>query len=135
MKRLLPCLLIACGDSPTVYFDRDTSTPDTYWNFPFPSDVRLDATGAPDLTAFPNPRMTPLMTSLLTGVPARRGWPTMPTAYFRFTEPPPVTTPDVVLSGGPLYLIDIDPASPERGTKFPIIAKTLVKDGYTTTNV
>src|SRR5688572_6408446 len=108
MKHLVLCLLIACGDTPTVFFERDTTTPDTYWNFPFPSVARLDDSGAPKLAGFPNPRNVTILTSLLSIVPERRGWPVMPTAYFRFTEPPPPTTPDVVLSGGLIYLIDID---------------------------
>ncbi len=143
MKQLayvaLVALFAACGDdqdAQTVYFDLgNTTTADTFWNFPFPSDQRLDADGAPDMTGFPNPRNVPILTSLLSIVPDRRGWPMMSPAYFRFTAPVPATSLDVVLADGPLYLIDIDPDSPERGTKFPVIAKTLAKDGYVPTDL
>ena len=41
--------LTACGNddpSPTIYFDLgNTATQETFWNFPFPSDQRLDANG------------------------------------------------------------------------------------------
>ncbi len=148
MKQLalvvLVSILAACGDdqdAQTVYFDlaeatsAETSSPETFWNFPFPSDQRLDAQGAPDMRAFPNPRDVPIMASLLSLVPERRGWPMMAAAYFRFTAPVPATTLDVVLADGPLYLIDIDPDSPERGSTFPVIAKTLAKDGYVPSDV
>jgi hypothetical protein len=130
--------LVACGDDDgsTVYFDADDiSTPQTYWNFPFPSDERLDDKGAPDVAAFPNPRNVPILTQLLSLVPERRGWPMMASAYFRFTAPVPATSLDTVLADGPLYLVDIDPASPERGTKHPVVGKTLVEDSYVPSNV
>jgi len=127
MTRLaLLVLLVACGDAKTVYFERGGE----YWDFPFPSDARLDANGAPDLATFPNPRGVPILKSLLSLVPVRRGWPVMPTAYFRFTDPIEAHALDQVFVDGPIYLVDIDPDSPERGTTFPIVAKTLVKDGY-----
>jgi hypothetical protein len=129
--------LVACGDDgPTVYFDFDhANTVATFWDFPFPSDQRLDPNGAPEVTAFPNPRNLPILANLLSIVPDRRGWPMMTPAYFRFTAPVPATSLDVVLADGPLYLIDIDPASPERGSKFPVVAKTLAADSYVTSNV
>jgi len=130
--------LFACGedDSPTVYFDTGhTATPETFWNFPFPSDQRLDGAGAPDMTGFPNPRNVPIMADLLSLVPERRGWPMMSPAYIRFTDAVPPASLDVVLADGPLYLVDIDPTSPERGTKLPVIAKTLVADSYVPANV
>jgi hypothetical protein len=126
----------ACGSDPepTVYFDLDAhGTPETFWNLPFPSDLRLGAEGAPDLTAFPNPRGVPILASLLSNVEVRRGWPTMPTAYFRFTAPiEPRSIDDVIefSSEAPVLLLDIDPDSPEFGTRFPVVAKTLAADPY-----
>ena len=128
MKRLvLVAVLVACGEAKTVYFDRGGA----FWDFPFPSDARLDANGAPDLAGFPNPRNVPILNSLLSLVPVRRGWPVMPTAYFRFTDPFDAATLDQVYEGGPIYLADIDADSPERGYSFPVVMKKLVKDGYT----
>lgn len=131
--------IAACGgDNPrTVYFDLGhTGTPDTFWNYPFPSDNRLDAAGAPDLTGFPNRRNVPILSSLMSIVSERRGFPVMPAAYFRFTATPTTAfTLDEVLVAGPIYLVDIDPASPERGTKFPVVAATLAPDGYVPSNL
>src|SRR5438477_2343991 len=100
----------ACGDTgggTTVYFDlAHANTPATYWNYPFPSDLRLDDNGAPDLAAFPNPRNVPILDGLLAIVPQRRGWPVMPAGYFRFTAPLKTQiTIDQVLDAGPIYLV------------------------------
>jgi hypothetical protein len=126
--------LAACGDDSagnTVYFDvGNTDTAETFWNAPFPSDLRLDANGAPDVASFPNPRNVPILSSLLSLVPGRRGWPLMSAAYFRFSAAPPAHDLDVVFSGGPAWLVDIDPASDERGTHFPVVVKTLASDTY-----
>ena len=132
-RAVLLCLaLAACGDDAnTVYYESAHATADTFWNYPWPSDTRLDANGAPDMTGFPNPRNVPILTSLMSNIPERRGWPAMSTGYFRFTAPIPERTPDVVMVAGPVYLIDIDPASPERGRAVPVVAKTLVKDKMT----
>src|SRR5687768_259241 len=130
--------LLACGDdAPTVYFQYGkTSTPETFWDYPFPSDRRLDAAGAPDMTGFPNPRNVPILTSLMSIVPDRRGFPVMSTAYFRFTAPIEAESLDVVYSeGAPYHLIDIDPNSPERGTQYQVIAKSLAEDSYVASNV
>ena len=127
-------LVASCGDdgpSSTVYFDLDGSIgeAETFWNLPFPSDLRLAPSGAPDMTGFPNPRGVPLLTSLLTNADERRGWPTMPIAYVRFTAPVPERAVTDVL-GDEAVLIDIDDTSPERGATYPIVAKTLIKDNY-----
>jgi hypothetical protein len=141
MRPLLATLAVyaaACGDntSDTVYFDiGETRTPDTFWNAPFPADSRLDATGAPDLAAFPNPRNVPILTDLLSLVPDRRGWPQLSPAYFRFTAAPPARELDVVYARGPAWLVDVDPASDERGATFPVVAKTLATDLYVPDNV
>ncbi len=131
--------LTACGtddSSPTVYFDLgDSSTPETFWNFPFPSDQRLDANDAPDMTGFPNPRNVPILNDLLSLVPDRRGWPQMPVGYFRFTQPMVVNGGGITYTGGGMNLIDIDPTSPERGTKIPFKATELAEDRYVPSNV
>jgi len=130
-------LVMGCGSerAPTPVFDLDGSIaePETYWNLPFPSDLRLAPSGAPDFTGFPNPRDVPILNSLLSVAHDRRGWPVMATAYFRFSAPVPerVLT-DVIApaADAPVLLIDIDDASPERGTRYPIVARTLPADAY-----
>ena len=127
-------MLAACGDdgpSSTVYFELDgaIAEPATFWDHPFPSDLRLAASGAPEMTGFPNPRNVPLLAQLVSVVDERRGWSTMPTAYVRFTAPVPERALTDLLADE-VVLLDIDEASPERGTRFPIVARTLAKDAY-----
>jgi hypothetical protein len=139
---LLATCAIACGShaaAPTAYFDLDGAlAAGTFWNLPFPSDLRLDAAGAPDLAAFPNKRDVPILTSLLSVVPARRGFPVMSIAYVRFTAAvPPRSLADVIApaADAPALLVDIDPSSPERGAMYPIVAQTFTPDDYLATNV
>jgi hypothetical protein len=144
MRRLLVLsMLVACGDDggpgKTAYFDLDVDLAgsETYWNLPFPSDLRLREDGSPDLDGFPNPRNVPILEALLSVADERRGWPTMPIAYVRFTAPvPPRAITDVIAADDEaVTLIDIDPASPELGSRFPIVAQTLAEDPYVPADV
>ena len=139
MKYLaLAAVLVACSDdssSKTVYFAASHATADTFLDYPWPSDTRLDANGAPDLTGFPNRRNVPILTNLMSLVPLRQGFPVMAAGYFRFTAPIPDVTIDNVMTNGPVYLIDIDVQSPERGTLYPVVAQTLPKDPYVPDNL
>jgi len=80
MRSLIALVLAmaACGgdDGPsrTAYFELDGSlaTPATFWDLPFPSDLRLAANGAPDMTGFPNPRDVPILRALISVVDERR---------------------------------------------------------------
>jgi len=86
--------------------------------------------GVPASAGFPNPRNVPILSSLLSLVPGRRGWPLMSAAYFRFTAAPPTHNLDIVYAGGPAWLLDIDPSSDEKGTTYPVVIKTLANDPY-----
>ena len=128
----------ACGggDKGTVaYFDLDgnVDTPATFFDSPFPSDLRLTSAGKPDMSAFPNPRDIVIVADLLKVAGDRPGFPVMPVAYFRFNAPlSPHTNSDVVpaATDAPVLLVDIDPDSPERGRLFPTVALTLIIDDY-----
>lgn len=141
---LVLCGLVAgaCGDdgapSKTAYFDLEVELAgkETYWDLPFPSDLRI-VDGIPDLAGFPNPRNVPILNALLLVANERRGWPVMPTAFVRFTAPVPARTiTDVIAaSDETVMLVDIDPASPEVGARFPIVAQTLAEDPYVASDV
>jgi hypothetical protein len=137
-------VLAGCGgasaNAVTPYFDLDgpIDTFSTFYNLPFPSDLRLDGTGAPDVTGYPNGQNAVLLQQLLTLAPLHHGWPQMPIAYVRFTQPVAARSVlDVIAPGpdAPVMLIDIDPTSPEKGSAYPVIAQTLVEDSYTSSNV
>jgi hypothetical protein len=133
-------VLVACTADPTaqthtIAFDlhSDLATGATYWDLPYPSDLRLAADGTVDFTGFPNRRDLPIVNDLLAGAKRRTGFPVMPIAYLKFTDAAPdhalsEITPDA-------RILDIDDASPERGHTFPVVAQTLVQDDYTGKNL
>src|SRR5512139_1494028 len=122
---VLGCAGCADPQAPsTVAFELDAPLAgDTFWDLPFPSDLRLTADGRPELTGFPNPRDLPVVRDLLSTAGERRGFPVMPVAWFRFRAP-------VQIEPSGALLVDIDPASPERGTTYPIVAQQLVDDAF-----
>jgi hypothetical protein len=125
MKYAVFLALAACSnDAPTVYYDLDhIGSGATFWNYPWPSDRRLDGNGAPDVAAFPNPRNVSILSDLLSAVPERKGWPTMAIGYFRFTS-------KVTIAQTGAYLVDI-----EQKTTLPVTAELLPDDRYTMTNL
>jgi hypothetical protein len=130
-----------CGDAPsqetpaaTIFFDADAAfgAEGAFFDFPYPSDLRLTPEGTPDVAEFPDPGVH-ILAGLRKGAGERRGFPLMPVGYFRFTEElAPRASTDVVGggSGAPLILVDIDPASPERGSRLPVVAHTHTPDPY-----
>jgi hypothetical protein len=125
-------VLAACTAAPqtnTVAFDLDAPLDmATFWDLPFPSDLRLTSDGRPDLAAFPNQRNLPVVNDLLSVARERRGFPVMPISWFRFPEGAPAYSLDTLADTA--LLVDIDPASPERGTEYPVVAQTLADDSY-----
>ncbi|HEX5063395.1 MAG TPA: hypothetical protein VFV99_28660 [Kofleriaceae bacterium] len=133
MRRLaLVVLVAACTESPqtnTVAFELDAPLAnETFWDLPFPSDLRLTSDGRPDLAGFPNQRNLPVVNDLLSVARERRGFPVMPIAWFRFTDGAPVHTLDTLADTA--LLVDIDRESPERGTQYPVVAQSLADDSY-----
>ncbi|MBA3465046.1 MAG: hypothetical protein H0T46_34245 [Deltaproteobacteria bacterium] len=129
--------LASCGDdapSKTAYFDVEAAAYDaeTFFDMPFPSDLRLGANGAPILDGFPNPRKVPILNALLAVAAERRGWPMMPIVYVRFTAPVPEHAVAEVIPpmDERVVLVDIDADSPEVGTSYPLVAATLPVDPY-----
>jgi len=137
-------LLLACGsDSPDdpasdgeaseLVFDLDGAldTRQTFFDAPFPSDLRLTADGTPNLDGFPNPRDTPILGDLIAAASQSRGINAMPVGYFRFSAPVASRVESDVIApeaDGPILLVDIDPDSPERGRLYPVVARTLFPD-------
>ncbi|MEO8699519.1 MAG: hypothetical protein ABI867_05720 [Kofleriaceae bacterium] len=139
---LAAALVGACGGDHepgnTVAFDLESPLAgETYWNLPFPSDLRLTPDGRPDLGGFPNPRDLPIVNDLLAVARDRAGFPVMPIAWFRFTQAAPEHALADVITGdeAAAILIDVDPASPHRGRRYPIVAQTLAVDLFTGENL
>ncbi len=98
----------------------------TFFNHPWPSDLRREDDDTIRFAGYPNPRETPIidiyiesMAHILTGFsPAAPG-------YVRFTAAiDPSTLPESPLAAtdasSSVQLLDIDPSSPEHGTRKPV---------------
>lgn len=122
------------SEAATVAFDpgADFAAEGAFFDFPYPSDLRLTKDGAPDVGPFPDPGV-PILAGLKKGALDRKGFPVVPVGYFRLTAKPAPRDPKMLLLGGvsePIVLVDVDPASPERGKTFPVVAETPNPDRY-----
>ena len=128
------------GGATTVVFDltADTTQQANFYSFPFPSDLRLNAAGAPDYSGFPTIPGIQILDGMVQLASSRKGFPTVPVAYFQFTGPMPTLDADTTIAGAtssPILLIDVDPASPDRGTLIPTVAVVAPADKYILANV
>lgn len=113
-------------------------SPDTWFDFPFPSDLRLDDDGTLSVAAIPNPNRQPIVAGLVQAADALRGHSMLPVAWFRFDGPvadSPLDDAISATSAAPALLIDIDPDSPYHGQLAPVVADALTADPYTPDNV
>jgi fermentation-respiration switch protein FrsA (DUF1100 family) len=161
MKRTVTLFfaLAACSSNPAPSTDAgtDTASPDVnvsasllfdlsadlanrehFYDFPYPSDLRLNAAGAPDLRGLPySSSAASLLEGLVQIGQQRRGFPVVPIAYFRFSNAVAAQNIDSVIPStgrANVMLIDIDPMSAERGRRFPVVASTLPEDDYVPAN-
>ncbi|MBK7974554.1 MAG: hypothetical protein IPK07_15150 [Deltaproteobacteria bacterium] len=99
-----------------------------FYDAPYPADHRRDADGRPSLAGFPNPDGIGLVADVLALTTADAdGFGVTTGAFFRFSAPlDPASLPaaplDTLESSAPVFLIDVDPASPERGRRYPLHA-------------
>ncbi|HTJ81625.1 MAG TPA: hypothetical protein VL400_07860, partial [Polyangiaceae bacterium] len=148
---LVSSTILGCGDSGTttggppdtsvkLVFDLAADLHDAahFYDAPYPSDLRLDADGHPDLAGFPNPSSVATVTGLATEAEANPGFPVIPVAFLRLDGALAPRVPTDVIAAepsAPIMLLDVDPASPEKGRLYPVIAQTLTPDAYTAENV
>lgn len=122
-----------------VRFDlnSDLATPESFFQFPYPSDLRLKD-GSPDIRGWPNPRSSALIERLRDAAAERKGFPVLPVAYFLFDAPLGEHSPEDVIApakDAPVMLVDIDKNSPDQGRLYPMVASTLPPDDYTPENL
>jgi len=118
-----------------VLFDAsaDLESPDHFFDFPWPSDLRLTPSGAPDLAGIANPTTSQVFAGLRAIAEQRAGFPVLPVAWFRFTGDLASRAPTDVIAAdpsSPVLLVDVDPASKTPGKLVPTIAETLAADDY-----
>ncbi len=136
------CLLAVTGCSEPgarLVFDLDgaLNTPKTFFDAPFPSDLRLKADGRVDIDGWPTNGNT-ILEGMVEAAKEHVGFPMLPVAYFQFTKPIAtrgLESLNAANQSSPVLLIDVDANSPERGRLYPTLAKTLSDDDYVPANV
>src|ERR1039457_3423591 len=107
---LVTVLAVACGSSSssaptgtTAAFDieADFTSADHFYDFPYPSDLRLSPTGGPIASAFPNPVQNELVTGLLKIVGDRSGFAAIPVSCMNSAAPRGRKSPDDVIAADP----------------------------------
>ena len=134
-------LALACSSSspaaPTgVHALYDFASAD-FFDAPYPSDQRLKD-GAPDVTKFPNPTLVKIVDDFVRIVCQRKGFPVLPVVYVKFDGPIAPMDLDKVIPADkaqPILLVDVDPASPERGALTPVVATVPPADTYVPDNL
>jgi hypothetical protein len=145
---VVPTFLAGCGDDAAstpalnavpgaaVLMDLEAAraAPETFYDYPLPSDLRVDDQGRPSLEHFPkSPLATGVAPLLAAADRARVGWSVLNAGYFRFdaeVAPSDATVPVPAARDATVWLIDVDPGSPERGAQLPVHVGTLAVDDY-----
>lgn len=122
---LLGLVLVACGSEPaTALFELPGDSTDFY-ALPFPNDLRREADGTIDLSAFPTNSL--IADKYRMAADALDGFGLNQAVYARFDraiDSPNLPTPaESVEADASVYLVDIDPDSPKRGTRTPIVVR------------
>lgn len=149
-------LLAACNDGPEtstggtggapgptgthVVFDlaADLHAFEAFYDFPYPSDLRLTDRGTPDLQGFPYPGFLITFNAIRDEAMDHPGFPVVPVAYFKFSAPMPALDAKTVIpadKASPILLIDVDEGSPDRGALIPTVATTPPVDPYVPENL
>lgn len=108
------------------------ATPETWYDFPFPADTRLEEDGTLAV-GFPNPQNQALVADLMLAADDLRGYSLVPVAWFKFDGPvAPSDLDDTITAStsAPALLVNVDPDSPDYLELAPVIAKTLDADSY-----
>lgn len=121
-------LLFACGESfverPTQgVFDPQAKS---FWSLPLPSDLRAREDGTVDYTGYPTPKSAVADAWLQTATKRSvHGYGVNNGVFFPLsgeidTSTLPSSAKAATEKDASVFLVDIDPASPERGRRFPL---------------
>lgn len=151
---LVPLVLAACGNdghddaaldpSPVpgtaaaFDLDADLGAPATFYDLPYPGDLRLDESGRTDHRGFPMPPQNRVLRSVVAGAGARRLSPVTPFAYFRFDAPLADRSADDWIPASPsapVLLLGIESGHADYARLFPTIASTPPADTYVPANL
>ncbi|HEX5061099.1 MAG TPA: hypothetical protein VFV99_17155 [Kofleriaceae bacterium] len=119
-------LLVGCADDVTAYFAVPGSTKgDDFYALPYPNDFWRHDDGTLDLSQFPT---NSVIATTVRDLAEQKldGFGMSAALFARFSGPlDPLSLPSPAESmkeGASVYLIDVDPDSPNRGTRYPIVA-------------
>lgn len=121
------------GTTARFDLDADLTAASSFYDLPYPGDLRLDDDGHIDHAGFPAPPGNRVLRPVLALASLRRLSPVTPFAYFRFDGPlGPRRAEDTIPAtpDGAVLLICIDPESPDYGKLFPTVASTPPPDTY-----
>ena len=103
--------------------------PQSFWDAPWPSDLRRDADGTIDMAGFPDPFGVDLVQAYLVRAENLDGFGTSSPIYLPFDgllDPARLPTPAESLGeDSTVVLVDIDPTSAHWGERFPVTLRQL----------
>lgn len=121
------------GTSARLDLDADLAVAESFYDIPYPSDLRLDAGGRASHVGFPAPPGHTLLASVRALADERRVWPTTPFAFFRFDAPLGERRADdwiAASADGPVLLLGIEAGSADYARLHPTVASTPAADSY-----
>ena len=124
----------ALGTTTIFDVDADLSSPASFYRLPFALDVRRRADGTIDTDGMLGKDDLPIFQSLRREAGRHVGFPLMPTGFFLFSERVAAQDLEATIPASAdavALLVDVDPASPERGRLFPVVLGTPPEDAYT----
>lgn len=123
---LLAICLSACDDTPPTTAKLaipGASAADDFYDLPFPNDLRRHDDGRLDLSLFPTNSL--VVDDFRAAAETLDGFGLNAAIYARFDGAlDPASLPDAagsVADDAAVYLVDVDPASPARGQRLPVI--------------
>ncbi|HTJ44869.1 MAG TPA: alpha/beta hydrolase [Kofleriaceae bacterium] len=132
------CALGACGtsSSPTAPFavPGGPHPPADFYDLPFPNDLRMKD-GKVDMSAYPTPNA--ILNTYNAAISAELdGFGTNAAIVTRFDDPPDVSTlpqspADSRADTASVYLVNIEPTSPDYGVKWPLVIRFEPRKGQT----
>ena len=103
------------------------------WGAPWPDERLRGADGTVDVSSFPNPRRASIVSQILAVLEGAPGFGTSSAIFFPLAAAiDERSLPDLeesVLESATVFLIDVDPASPERGARQPLEVRFDVDPG------
>jgi hypothetical protein len=106
----------------------DLSGQGKFFDLPFPTDLRRNPDGTLKMDDFPNPYHLKTIARYQRTISTGFGYSTAGTIYFHFSGPIqvknlPAAPADSLRSDAAVFLVDVDPGSPEHGRRIPILTQ------------